>query len=81
REVPVGEVLVHNNRVIGECWNRPIGRLDPPAHAEIMALRQVGLVMQNYRMIDATLYGTLEPGVMCAGAMIHSLIGRVGFGA
>ena len=68
REVPVGAVLVHNNRVIGEGWNRPIGRHDPTAHAEIMALRQGGLVMQNYRLIDATLYVTLEPCVMCAGA-------------
>ena len=65
REVPVGAVLVHNNRVIGEGWNRPIGRHDPTAHAEIMALRQGGLVMQNYRLIDATLYVTLEPCVMC----------------
>ncbi len=80
REVPVGAVLVHNNRVIGEGWNRPIGRHDPTAHAE-MALRQGGLVMQNYRLIDATLYVTLEPCVMCAGAMIHSRIGRVVFGA
>ncbi|EPE2008163.1 tRNA adenosine(34) deaminase TadA [Escherichia coli] len=81
REVPVGAVLVHNNRVIGEGWNRSIGRHDPTAHAEIMALRQGGLVMQNYRLIDATLYVTLEPCVMCAGAMIHSRIGRVVFGA
>eukprot|EP01083_Nonionella_stella_P243641 848784_1 len=73
--------VVHNNRVIGEGWNRPIGRHDPTAHAEIMALRQGGLVMQNYRLIDATLYVTLEPCVMCAGAMIHSRIGRVVFGA
>lgn len=79
--MPVGAVLVHNNRVIGEGWNRPIGRHDPTAHAEIMALRQGGLVMQNYRLIDATLYVTLEPCVMCAGAMIHSRIGRVVFGA
>ena len=60
REVPVGAVLVHNNRVIGEGWNRPIGRHDPTAHAEIMALRQGGLVMQNYRLIDATLYVTFD---------------------
>ena len=80
-EVPVGAVLVHNNRVIGEGWTRPLGRHDPTAHAEIMALRQGGLVMQNYRLIDATLYVTLEPCVMCAGAMIHSRIGRVVFGA
>ena len=80
-EVPVGAVLVHNNQVIGEGWNRPIGRHDPTAHAEIMALRQGGLVLQNYRLLDATLYVTLEPCVMCAGAMVHSRIGRVVFGA
>ena len=80
-EVPVGAVLVHNNQVIGEGWNRPIGRHDPTAHAEIMALRQGGLVLQNYRLIDTTLYVTLEPCVMCAGAMVHSRIRRVVYGA
>jgi len=80
-EVPVGAVLVHNNQVIGEGWNRPIGRHDPTAHAEIMALRQGGLVQQNYRLLDTTLYVTLEPCVMCAGAMVHSRIGRLIFGA
>ncbi|ALR77715.1 tRNA adenosine(34) deaminase TadA [[Enterobacter] lignolyticus] len=80
-EVPVGAVLVYQNQVIGEGWNRPIGRHDPTAHAEIMALRQGGLVLQNYRLIDTTLYVTLEPCVMCAGAMVHSRIGRVVFGA
>ncbi|STA84267.1 tRNA adenosine(34) deaminase TadA [Citrobacter youngae] len=65
----------------GEGWNRPIGHHDPTAHAEIMALRQGGLVLQNYRLLDATLYVTLEPCVMCAGAMVHSRIGRVVFGA
>ena len=80
-EVPVGAVLVHNNQVIGEGWNRSIGRHDPTAHAEIMALRQGGLVLQNYRLLDSTLYVTLEPCVMCAGAMVHGRIGNLVFGA
>lgn len=80
-EIPVGAVLVYENRVIGEGWNRPIGHHDPTAHAEIMALRQGGKVMQNYRLLDATLYVTLEPCVMCAGAIVHSRIGRLVFGA
>ena len=79
--MPVGAVLVHNNQVIGEGWNRPIGRHDPTAHAEIMALRQGGLVLQNYRLLDTTLYVTLEPCVMCSGAMVHSRIGTLVFGA
>ncbi|MCS2149591.1 tRNA adenosine(34) deaminase TadA [Scandinavium manionii] len=80
-EVPVGAVLVYQNQAIGEGWNRPIGRHDPTAHAEIMALRQGGMVLQNYRLIDTTLYVTLEPCVMCAGAMVHSRIGQLVFGA
>lgn len=80
-EVPVGAVLVYQGNVIGEGWNRPIGHHDPTAHAEIMALRQGGLVLQNYRLIDTTLYVTLEPCVMCAGAMVHSRIGQLVFGA
>ena len=80
-EVPVGAVLVLDNRIIGEGWNRSIGHHDPTAHAEIMALRQGGCAVQNYRLIDATLYVTLEPCVMCAGAMIHSRIRRVVYGA
>lgn len=80
-EVPVGAVLVLDNQVIGEGWNRPIGHHDPTAHAEIMALRQGGQKVQNYRLLDATLYVTLEPCVMCAGAMIHSRIRRVVYGA
>ena len=67
--------------MIGEGWNRPIGRHDPTAHAEIMALRQGGMVLQNYRLLDTTLYVTLEPCVMCSGAMVHSRIGTLVFGA
>ncbi|RWR02963.1 hypothetical protein ED28_05315 [[Pantoea] beijingensis] len=80
-EVPVGAVLVQDNRVIGEGWNRPIGHHDPTAHAEMMALRQGGKVLENYRLLDTTLYVTLEPCVMCAGAIVHSRIGRLVFGA
>ena len=80
-EVPVGAVLVLDGRVIGEGWNRSIGRHDPTAHAEIMALRQGGMVIGNYRLINTTLYVTLEPCVMCAGAMIHGRVGRLVFGA
>ncbi|WP_278881480.1 tRNA adenosine(34) deaminase TadA [Ewingella americana] len=80
-EVPVGAVLVLDNQVIGEGWNRSIGHHDPTAHAEIMALREGGQKVQNYRLLDATLYVTLEPCVMCAGAMIHSRIRRVVYGA
>ncbi|WP_168400576.1 tRNA adenosine(34) deaminase TadA [Erwinia amylovora] len=80
-EVPVGAVLVLDNQVIGEGWNRPIGHHDPTAHAEMMALRQGGKVIENYRLLDTTLYVTLEPCVMCAGAMIHSRIGRLVYGA
>lgn len=80
-EVPVGAVLVLGNEVIGEGWNRPIRNNDPTAHAEIMALRQGGQSVQNYRLLDATLYVTLEPCVMCAGAMVHSRIRRLVYGA
>ena len=80
-EVPVGAVLVQGDRVIGEGWNRPIGQHDPTAHAEIMALRQGGKVLENYRLLDSTLYVTLEPCVMCAGAMVHSRITRLVYGA
>lgn len=80
-EVPVGAVLVHHGQVIGEGWNRPIGHHDPTAHAEIMAIRQGGKVIENYRLMDTTLYVTLEPCVMCAGAMVHGRVGRLVFGA
>lgn len=80
-EVPVGAVLLLDNQVIGVGWNRPIGCHDPTAHAEMMALRQGGRLLQNYRLINTTLYVTLEPCSMCAGAMIHSRIGRLVYGA
>ncbi|WVD64964.1 tRNA adenosine(34) deaminase TadA [Utexia brackfieldae] len=80
-EVPVGAVLVLDNQIIGEGWNQPITQHNPTAHAEMMALRQGGIALQNYRLINTTLYVTLEPCMMCAGAMIHSRIARLVFGA
>lgn len=80
-EVPVGAVLVRDGEPIGEGWNRPIGEHDPSAHAEIMALRAAGKVVGNYRLPDSTLYVTLEPCPMCAGAIVHARVARVVFGA
>ncbi|MBQ1782826.1 MAG: tRNA adenosine(34) deaminase TadA [Gammaproteobacteria bacterium] len=80
-EVPVGALVVVNGEVVGEGFNQPIARHDPTAHAEIMALRQAGRRLGNYRLTGATLYVTLEPCTMCGGAMVHARIGRVVFGA
>jgi len=80
-EVPVGCVVVLKERILGEGWNRPISAADPTAHAEIQALRAAASALRNYRLTEATLYVTLEPCVMCAGAMFHARIGRVVFGA
>ncbi len=80
-EVPVGAVAVHGGRIVGEGWNRPIGTSDPSAHAEMIALRDAGHRIGNYRLPDVTLYVTLEPCVMCAGAILHARIGRLVFGA
>lgn len=80
-EVPVGAVLVKNGHSIAEGWNSPICHHDPTAHAEIMAIREAGKKLQNYRLVDTTLYVTLEPCVMCMGAIIHARITRLVFGA
>jgi tRNA(adenine34) deaminase len=80
-EVPVGAVLVLNNEIIAEGWNRPISSHDPSAHAEMMALRSAGEKIKNYRICESTLYVTLEPCVMCAGALIHARVARVVIGA
>ena len=80
-EVPVGAVLVKDGECIAEGWNQPIGRHDPTAHAEIMALRAAGEALRNYRLTGTTLYVTLEPCSMCVGAMIHARVARLVFGA
>lgn len=80
-EVPVGAVIVRDDEVLGEGWNRTITLSDPTAHAEILALREAGERQGNYRLPGATLYVTLEPCAMCVGAMIHARIERLVYGA
>lgn len=80
-EVPVGALVVGGGQVIGEGWNRPIGTHDPTAHAEVVALRDAASALENYRLPGTTLYVTLEPCTMCAGAIIHARIDRVVFAA
>jgi len=80
-EVPVGAVIVLEEKVIGEGWNRPIAASDPTAHAEIQAMRAAAAALRNYRLAGATLYVTLEPCDMCVGAMFHARIARAVFGA
>ena len=80
-EVPVGAVVVKNNIVIGRGYNRPITTSDPTAHAEIIALRDAALYLCNYRLSECTLYVTLEPCVMCAGAIFHARIARLVYGS
>lgn len=80
-EVPVGAVIVKDDQCIAEGWNIPITSHDPTAHAEVVALRSAGIQVENYRLTDATLYVTLEPCVMCIGAMSHARIKRLVFGA
>ncbi|HEY0719770.1 MAG TPA: tRNA adenosine(34) deaminase TadA [Gammaproteobacteria bacterium] len=80
-EVPVGAVIVKDDAIVGEGWNCPIGLNDPTAHAEVQALRNAAQHLANYRLPGTTLYVTLEPCPMCAGAMVHARIQRVVFGA
>jgi len=80
-EVPVGAVLVLENKMIGQGWNQPIHSCDPTAHAEIIALRQAAKHLNNYRLIDTTLYVTLEPCIMCIGAIVHARVKRVVYAA
>ncbi len=80
-EVPVGAVLVVGDEIIGEGCNHPIGHCDPTAHAEIIALREGAKKINNYRIVDSTLYVTLEPCVMCVGAIVHARVQRIVYGA
>ncbi len=80
-EVPVGALLVRDGEVLGQGWNRPIVASDPTAHAEIQAMREAAARIGNYRLVDTTLYVTLEPCAMCVGAIIHARIGRLVYGA
>jgi len=81
-EVPVGAVLLNKqSEIIGEGWNRPIAEHDPTAHAEIQTLRAAAKNINNYRLVDTTLYVTLEPCIMCIGAIIHARVKRLVFAA
>jgi len=81
KEVPVGCVITLNDQIIAQAYNQPITTNDPTAHAEIVALRQAGKQLKNYRLLNTTLYVTLEPCAMCVGAMIHARIKRLVFAA
>ena len=80
-EVPVGAVLVMDGEIVGRGYNQPVSSHDPTAHAEVMALRDAGLHLANYRLPGSTLYVTLEPCAMCSGAIMHARVERVVFGA
>jgi tRNA(adenine34) deaminase len=80
-EVPVGAVIVLDDRVVGQGYNRPIAGIDPTAHAEVVALRAAAAAIGNYRLTGATMYVTVEPCLMCVGAMVHARIGTVVYGA
>ena len=80
-EVPVGAVLVKDDQLIAEGWNQPITSHDATSHAEIMAMREAGIKLNNYRLVDTTMYVTLEPCSMCVGAMIHARVAKVVYGA
>lgn len=80
-EVPVGAVVVQGGEVIGRGHNQPIGAADPTAHAEIVAMRAAGRCVGNYRLTGATLYVTVEPCLMCVGALVHARVGTLVYGA
>ena len=80
-EVPFGAVLVADGRVVGRGFNRPIGSVDPTAHAEILALRQAAAALANYRLVGVTAYVTLEPCLMCVGALLNARVATLVYGA
>jgi tRNA(adenine34) deaminase len=80
-EVPVGAVVVHEGKIVGRGFNQSISTHDPTAHAEVVAMREAARVLGNYRLVNCDLYVTLEPCLMCVGAMVHGRIKRVVFGA
>ena len=79
--VPIGAVVVHQDRIVGEGYNQPASATDPTGHAEIMALRAAGSTLGNYRLLDCQLFVTVEPCAMCAGALVHARISQLVFGA
>ena len=80
-EVPIGAVIVFDGEVVASGYNRPLGNIDPTAHAEIVALREAAATLGNYRLTQAVVYVTLEPCLMCVGALVHARVRRVVFGA
>ncbi len=80
-EVPIGALIVSHNEVVARGWNCPLGTCDPTAHAEIVAIRAAATAIGNYRLLGTTLYVTIEPCVMCIGAMLHARVSRLVYGA
>src|SRR4051812_12843336 len=80
-EVPVGAVIVKDGAIIGTGYNRPVSQHDPTAHAEIVAMREAAAALNNYRLVDCSMFVTLEPCVMCAGAIMHARLAKVFYGA
>jgi len=80
-EVPIGAVLVVNDQIVSRAFNQPIGAVDPTAHAEVLVLRDAARALGNYRLTDATVYATVEPCLMCVGALVHARVREVVYGA
>ncbi len=80
-EVPIGAVLVIGGEIVARAYNQPIGSIDPTAHAEVLALREAAKAIGNYRLIDATMFVTIEPCLMCVGALVHARVREVVYGA